>query len=100
MNIEPRTKRFLQGAVLVLVPAALLIPAIAFFTICPPAYAKIIFTALLAVFTASAALGLVRLFGCFTRQLDLVAIGTIVCSVIGLAVLAVIAWGIAIQPPW
>jgi len=100
MNLEPRGKRFLQGATFVLIPAALLIPAVAFFTLCPPAYARIVFTALLVVFAASEGLGLAKLYSCLARKLDMLTFGTMLCSVIGVSVLVVIVWGTLIHPSW
>ena len=79
---------------MVLVPAALLIPAIAFFTICPPAYAKIGLTTLVTIFAASEIWGLVKLYGCVARKLDLATVTGVLCGAIGILVLAAIAWGV------
>ena len=93
-NLEPRTRRFFQGALLVLIPAALIIPATAFFTICPPGYARSVFLPLLAVFTVSEIFGLIRLFGCLSRKLDSVVIGAILCFIMSFLVLGFTALGL------
>jgi hypothetical protein len=86
-SLEHRSKDFSQGVPFILLPAVLIIPALRFVAICPPSYGKFLGLPIVVIFAASELWGVVKMFRCFIGKWDLTAIGSIFCSVIGLAVL-------------
>jgi hypothetical protein len=98
LSLERRRQNFFQGAPFVLLPAALLVPALKFLTICPPSYGKIIAEFVLVTFSCSEIWGLAKMFRCFSGKLDLIGLGAILCSVISLLVLTFSVWALTIRP--
>jgi hypothetical protein len=94
-----RAHYFLWGMPLILIPAALVWPALEFLTICPPFMrAKVVVIALLALFSASEAWGITRMFRSFSRRVDIISLGSIFLSLIGLAALAFNLWLLTSRP--
>src|SRR5512142_1828367 len=96
-NQGSRTRSFFQGAAFILLPAAAILPALKFLTVCPPDYGRIAATSVLVVFSVSEILGLTRMVRCFNRRADIVAVGAILCSVVGFFVLAFSLWSLSVH---
>jgi hypothetical protein len=87
MSLEHRHKSFSRGLPFILLPAILIVPTLQFLTICPPASAKFLAPLMVVIFAASELWGVFKMIRCFIGKWDLTAVGSILCSVIGLTVL-------------
>jgi hypothetical protein len=88
-----RRSYLLQGLVLAVVPAALFVPAAAFFTICPPEYGSTIMAIILVAFAGSEILAGWNLSRVLQRRLDWLGGTAIGGMFLAALVLGAVAWG-------
>ena len=90
---DMRTRSFFQGAILCLIPALLFIPAAAALTVCPRPYGTLAMKVVAVVFLVSAGYGIRKLGRVVRRKIDLTSIMALVCSLVGLVVVAGCVYG-------
>ena len=83
----------------VLIPAALLVPALTFLTVCPPSYGPTVMRVLAWGFIASEAWGIGKLTLSinwdFNRTFDPTALFGMMAIILGAAVMVICIWGVA-----
>jgi hypothetical protein len=87
-----RRRSLITGAIAVLAPSILIIPALRFLTVCPPKFGKPAAVLLLVVFSASEVFGVAATLRSTTGKLDLIGVLALLCLAVGLVTLAFIVW--------
>jgi hypothetical protein len=89
---KSRQHNLTVAGILVIVPASLVFPVLAFFTICPPQYGRYLGMVFFLGFAASEAYGIIAAIRSVKRKLDLIGGVAILCIAGGLLTFGFIVW--------